>query len=219
MSDPVQEKIKSIREAANTAYYGDDGKKVKLFASFPESLKNRFNVSIILEKSESLTKDLSWEMEYARVQALMAGVDYPFHSTILECVWEGSGEDQPKVFKELKIEVSPLLKGWRLEALPFSKLVCDDGGSTLLMSPCIPLPVCELREELSILYVKHGLKPLPLDNIFHSTVQRLKDVPSNTPEALELHLTLIVRTSLREPIVMKGLYAGPVWDLLHTRPE
>lgn len=217
MTDIVREKIESIRKSGATAY--SEG-KVKLFTSFPEMLINRFNVSIVSSGKNYLMWQVYKETRKAGLESLFADLDYPLHSTVLECVWEGSEEDRGEAFGDLEKEVRIILGDIVTVSPVSSELVLDANGNLLLMGLEIPYLVLRFREKLNTEFVKCGFRTLPLDNMFHSTIQRLLDVPGNTPDALRRYAKFVGKPNRYEQPLTPSTYpyCGPVLDLLNTRP-
>ena len=229
------EKIASVREFGKKAY--EEG-SVKLFTSFPESLTNRFNVSLLgMFRSTPLLWQIHRITTRFGVETIMADLDFPLHSTVLEAVWEGPAEERESVFSKTKQAVEVLIADYAYVSLPrlleFSDLVLDGSGSLLLMSDTIPEDVIYFRSCLTSLYVEHGLKVLPLDNMLHSTLQRVKvfkDIPfcvdiypyDPVKVAREYYYGGVQKISKdmgRIQFSVTGRYVGPVLGLLNRRPR
>ena len=175
-SNPVLEKIRSIHVLGEAAYQAGT---VKLFTGFPDSLRNRFNVCVVIDGSE-LSEKICRAAESLGLEFILAGRNFPLHSTMLEGLWEGDLENRDVVFGRVLQEITPRLEEFPPPMPHYHRLVLDGSGNLLLLSTYVPGEVLRLREYLTEVYERQGLKPLPLDNLFHCTVMRFRDVSANT---------------------------------------
>ena len=213
------EKIASVRAGGEKAY--KEG-TVKVFIGFPENLKNRFNVSVFGKfPNDSILWRILKLSRKCGVVSILADLDFPLHCTVLEGLWEGSEEDRISLFERMSDEVGTLLNySSPFISLTFTDLVLDGGGNLLLMSDVIPERVLQLRSNLANLYNANGLKVLPLDNMLHSTLQRVKEFsdPMKYFGSGVLWLHPINPFVGGIDFLTLNYYVGPALDLLLRQP-
>lgn len=168
-------------------------KEVREFPGFSEDLRERFSAALIFnQESETLLKQrvVSRVKEIGERQGikfLLAGEDYPLHSTVLEGKMtasvvtgsEDSIEDRRIVTvretqndTELQEELS------RLAGMHVTyKYLLLDKGNVLLTATDIPPDVLAARTALNRIYSKYGIAAIPLENILHISIARMKEIP------------------------------------------
>lgn len=220
-SDPVLEKIKDLRMKGAQAY---ENGEVKLFHAFPLNTPDRFNVSIVIEGllGHQFARQVRDAARNLGLKFILAGTDYPLHSTMRDGLWEGTSiENRDLVFAAVQKEIGSGLSKFPPPRMEFTDLVLDASGNLLLMSKRMPDEVLRLRTYLDLVCGRHGLKPLPLDNMFHCTLLRLRDVPENAPDSLQAYRDEIVkigRDMAEVDFTDCHYYHGSAQTLLNTKP-
>ena len=222
-NDLVVEKITSIRQSGKKAY--EEG-TVKLFTGFSENLKSRFNLSALITQKMGcdLTRYIIGIDNSFQTDGYLPVLDFPIHTTILEAVWEAQEKDCAKLFAGMKKEALPIAKKAGITEVMFSDIVLDGGGSVLLMADHIPDNILELRYTLTELYKKRGLRVLPMENILHSTLLRIRKLPANVSNFCQEVECLPYPYGPKGPkpeggflFWVKKFYIGSAWDLLTIR--
>lgn len=161
---------------------------------WPESLKDRFNASIlfddaseqtvqdrILSRLETLEKQLG-------ISIYLAQRDFPLHSTVLEGVLENEKEAPVPQHEERRVSLfSDIRKGTPAADVEGTLMGTDieykylliDKGNILLTSAEIPQKVLDARGTLGTEYREKGLRPLPMTNILHCSLGRISGFPKS----------------------------------------
>ena len=220
---PVIEKYRGIAaggwKVARDSHY-------KEFTVFPESLKNRFNVSALFDPEsvarlkEQVTDFLLQLGLKHEVEYFLAGREFPPHTTIMEAnlpayllpardaKFSALGESLPD---------SPLVAALVGQKIVYNDLLVDGGGNVLLVARTIPSSVLAARSTLLQEYTQVGLQPLAMDNILHASIARPVKLPSSHTDHYRLRG---LRTEIRtNPVGLKvgRLHVGSAWDLLNSR--
>lgn len=183
--NPVLEKYRAIIHDGMQAYR--DG-SVKPFGGFI-GLENRYNISArFTPDSEKVLQ--SEVVEYLDgvgpaygLVGLFVGnkprTTFPFHSTVLEGRYNGVSEvEKDEIFRDVRkdprlLEVMGLVSG---TSIAFDHLLLAK-ESILVAASQIPASIQEAREILVEVYSVRGLEVLPMDNILHSTMVRILQIP------------------------------------------
>jgi hypothetical protein len=171
----------------------NDAENIKIFNGFSEDLKNRLNCAILFsdESNDQINQRIASNIEIIgkenEVGFILGGKDYPFHSTLLEGLFEGiQVSDREKIFKEI-IESGEFkeniqnLSGIQIQF----KYILIDKENVLLTSTDMPEEIERVRLELGHIYEKCGLKPIKMKNILHLSIARISKLPQNKEEALK----------------------------------
>jgi hypothetical protein len=150
------------------------------FTTFPETLKNRFIVALEFTpesindvEGRVFSKLRDVESNFG-IKFMLSGRDYPIHSTLMEGLFEGEDENsREEIFAKLQNE---LLFGLEGNQVQFDYVLLD-GSKLLLVAKSIPHTILEAREKLSEQYDTFGLKPLGMQNILHSSLARISQIP------------------------------------------
>jgi len=163
-------------------------------SGFPESLRDRMNASLlfdpdsediiratILDQVEQLEKQLG-------IEFIIAGRDYPIHSTLLEGLYErqpdknetDSDEARGRIFTSLERDksISEALNELIGRQLNYKYLLLDK-GNLLLTATEIPEDILKARDSLAEKYKAAGLKPLYMANILHLSLSRIAKLPED----------------------------------------
>lgn len=157
---------------------------IKEFTGFPESLDNRFNVSLLfIPDSEALFKQrvanpVAEIGNNLGIEFILAGRDFRTHTTLLEGLYEGldlAGRNE--IFKQLResqaVNAIQQLVGKKIEY----KYLLIDKGNLLLAAINIPDWVLTIRADLTKTYTSQGLKPLLMTDILHISTARITRLP------------------------------------------
>lgn len=176
-------KYAGIDRAGTAALYQEGS--IKEFPGFPESLNNRFNVSLLFtpdseaEFKRRVTDPLREIGNELGIEFYLASRDFRIHSTLLEGLYEGTdtNEGQNK-FERIKAnQTVQSLDNLVGKTLQYKYLLIDK-GNILLTAIDIPEWVLKARTDLSRVYSEQGLKPLNMTNILHISVGRMTQLPS-----------------------------------------
>jgi len=139
------------------------------------------------------------------IRFILAGRDFPIHSTILEGLYEKQNDRGEEESAEEKAQIFSSLKNDKLidqinsrligESLEYKYLLIDK-GNLMLTAIKIPENILDVREGLSKRYESAGLKPLPMTNILHMSLGRMTELPENEDErkeALKIYQQEIVK--------------------------
>lgn len=177
-------KYVGIDHAGTQALYQEGA--IKEFTGFPESLNNRFNVSLrftpdsealfrqkVADPVAAIGKDLG-------IEFFLASRDFHIHSTLLEGLYEGlDPTERERKFKQLRASqavdvVVRQLVGKKIEY----KYLLIDKGNLLLTAINIPDWVLTTRADLAKAYTSQGLKPLLMTDILHISTARITRLPT-----------------------------------------
>ncbi len=195
----------------------------KPFSSFPETLKQRYNVSLFpdmrsLELLESLVQQILVKAINGNGLSLYtAGDDYPFHVTLLE----GTSDSQQDLsLSDFAPKGYYQTSGMNADVVgtevAFSELVVD-GSNITLHAVNIPEIVIKSRRLLGDRYRQEGFTALPMTDIFHMTLGRITSemgAQARLNYAVEM---LNLRRVIREkPIIVNigSHYEGASWHLV-----
>ncbi len=182
-------------DGRNTAKQG----QLETFRGFPPSLANRMNVSLLFdEESQELVKrevmkPLDNIDHDTGINILLAGADYPIHTTVLEGEYEGNDTNERQaIFHNLQHSGSVDYASRNLTdlSLEFNHLLIDKKGGIILTAVCIPQEITDTRDRLTSLYQEHDLKVLPQHNILHITVGRVIGLPLDREESQNAQVRL-----------------------------
>lgn len=205
---------------------------VNEFDVIPEQLKNRFNISLSLEKnSEEILKKvvLSKIEELERqsdIKLFLAGRDFPIHITVLEgllknpSLYEKVLGERESVFNEIKDDekLRNELSRTLLENPIDFKYLLIDKGNIILTSIDIPQPLLEARESVSDRYTESNLKTLPMKNILHMTISRINKLPTNEKDLLlyEQEMLKLRHVISKNPLQLTpgGFYMDSTYNIL-----
>lgn len=202
---------------------------IQEFPGFPEGLKSRFSLLLrFTSGSEQEVKDrISGPIQDIGRQLgigfIIAGRDYPLHSTLLEGLYEGQDAVvRDKLFESLSKnpEIAKITNGLLGERLIYKYLLLDK-GNLLLAAIDIPAHLINFREELAELYRGSGLKPLPLDNLLHISLARMVQLPEENRQSkfniYRKQLTQLRHDISSNPLSLEvvSLSASSAFDLLH----
>lgn len=176
-------KYAGIDRAGTAALYQEGA--IQEFPGFPESLNNRFNVSLrFTPDSENAFRErvgdqIATTGNELGVGFILAGQDFTLHSTLLEGLYEGTdlAERQHKfaqILASRTVQGSLHLVGRKIEY----KYLLIDKGNLLLTAIKIPEWVLTARGELADAYTSQGLKPLFITDILHISAARITSLPS-----------------------------------------
>ena len=109
-----------------------------------------------------------------------------------------------------------LTKSWEIT---FNAVLVDK-GPVLLAATEIPQEILDMRSELTEIYDRAHVKPLPLDNLLHMTLTRMT-MPvdqSKSDEYIE-RIEDIHRRVIENPLqlLVKGIFRGHAFDMLQGR--
>lgn len=202
---------------------------IQEFPGFPESLKSRFSLVLrFTSGSEQEIKDrISGPIqdigEQLKIGFIIAGRDYPLHSTVLEGLYESQDfVSRDKLFESLSEspEIAKITSDLLGKKLIYKYLLLDK-GNLLLTAIDIPAHLINLREELASLYKQKGLKPLSLDNLLHISLARMVNLSEEDKQS-KFNIYRKQMTRLRHDISTKPLSlkiesvsALSAFDLLH----
>lgn len=218
-----------IDHAGTQALYQKGG--ISEFAGFPESLRDRLNVALkFTTESETLLRERVIEPllligNGLGIEFILAGRDFPYHSTLLEGLYEGKDptKRQQKFKAATNTEEIKRLKDLAGMRIAYKYLLIDK-GNLLLTAIDIPDWVINTRSGLAVVYQNHGLKPLPLENILHISVARITRLPTED-RSVKLREYKIKVSQLRHqispnPIVLEVGHVSvmPSLDLLTSKP-
>ncbi|HEY4498885.1 MAG TPA: hypothetical protein VJH94_02355, partial [Candidatus Paceibacterota bacterium] len=167
MSNPVLEKANRIHEAGLIAV--ENGEVVGF--RWPGDLIQRFNCSVRFDDSVlnlfRVLQEVSDSALEGNVALLLAGVHYPLHCTLGEGLTsDGSVAPDEFIFDGGAHELIG-------EEWSFSELVVDK-GNLLLAASEIPNLVLTVRVSLEAFYTRMGLKPMPIKDLLHISLARIR---------------------------------------------
>ena len=207
--------------------------EIQKFEGFPENLKKRFNVSArftsdsekeFAERVVRPVKDIAAQLG---IDFIVAGEDFPLHSTMLEGLYQGADEaERQTLFSDLKDNISFQERLNALNGLevPYKYLLMDR-GNIILNSVEIPYSILEIREFLTKYYAEQKLKPLAMDNILHISAARMIKLPEEEREKsfteykgrmVELRHSI---SSTPLSLKMDHFYSGSTLQLLKSSSE
>lgn len=163
--------------------------------NFPESLKNRLNFSVCFNENsierldENLISKLRSLENYLGIKMIIAGRDFPLHSTILEGLFESKinepADDADKrknnIFSEIINDqefINNLIKKLSNQNIDFKYLLIDK-ETLILTADEIPEAILEIRKKLEEKYKDKKLKPLLMENILHMTISKITQLPDD----------------------------------------
>lgn len=203
--------------------------RIQEFPGFPESLKNRFGVVLRFtsDSEQEIKNRISDHIqdigEQFRIGFIIAGRDYPLHSTLLEGPYEGQDAvTRDNIFESLvgSSEIAKITDDLLGRKLDYKYLLLDK-GNVLLTAIDIPDYLINLREELAALYKGKNLKPAPLDNLLHISLARMVNLPEEDKQS-KFSIYRKQMTQLRHNIStdslsleIKSVQASSIFDLLH----
>lgn len=182
--NPILEKYSNITSSGLQAFHEGTVEPFKGFVG----LENRFNVSLKLGELTStadfnlLLDELDKIKHFSGAFFIRAGTEFynfPIHSTILEGLYEGTNSDERnEIFQVIKDDQ-------RIDevrsTLPANSVVFDhllpSKETILIAASKIPDSILNARNILTGLYTEHGLRPLAMDNILHSSMARMIQLP------------------------------------------
>lgn len=169
---------------------GKEGLKrgeINRFEGFGKNLRNRIITALefspesqrdvqrrVLDEVERIGRELG-------IEFFIAGKDFPMHSTVEEGLYEDNDEsERAAIFQDVKHDkkMEELCERKLTEPVVFKYLLIDK-GNVILTSVEIPEAIRKMREELAALYLRYGLKPLPMENILHITIGRMTEIPED----------------------------------------
>lgn len=217
----VVEKAKKIhREGLRALKSGN----VQLFPGLPNMLKSKENrffvgagiqledypnigIRMVLQEIERISYHLGV------FHIFQAGREFPLHFTIGE--GEYKGENKNNVFCLLKEKMEPWWPANIQQKNVFDTLVLDK-ANILLTASNIPHEIIEMRHKLNLIYERHGLVPLKIENLLHITLGRIdrweEDV-ANRRKQLNYYVKMM--SGLRDYIKINpiDIYASILWHL------
>jgi hypothetical protein len=202
--------------------------EIQRFEGFPGDLKNRFNVAAqfapasereFVERVTGPAKEIAAQLG---IDFMVAGEDFPIHSTMLEGLYQGDDDaERQKLFADLQKDAGFQDRINALNGLevPYKYLLMDK-GNVILNSVEIPDDILELRQFLTKYYAEKKLKPLAMDNILHISAARMVKLPEEEQEKsfAEYRRRMVeLRHSISsEPLSLKidHLHSGSTLQLL-----
>lgn len=176
-------KYVGIDRSGKAALYQE--RAIKEFTGFPESLNNRFNVSLrFAPDSEALfrqrvTNPIGTIGEGLGIEFFLASRDFHIHSTLLEGLYEGlDPAEREEKFKQLRVSqaIDVVVRHLVGKTIEYKYLLIDK-GNLLLTAINIPDWVLTTRADLTEAYTSQGLKPLLMTDILHISVARITRLP------------------------------------------
>lgn len=209
------------------------GRKALVNAEFKEfdysheEMKRRFNVSAQFEPSSAeefgrrITTVLEKNETDFGIKLLLAGRDFPLHTTLLEGRDESviSDDDREAIFSQVAPQAQSKTTSVVGQEIEFKYLLVDK-GNLILTSVDIPETVLHLRSGLAPVYSTGGLRPLPMTNILHITVGRIVKMPTaEKTDALKRYKDEMIKLRhdiSSSPLRMKigEIYTGSAYDFL-----
>ena len=196
---PIGQKYAKIDRAGREALKHEG--EIKKFEGFGEGIKRKFSTAFLfsVESEQELQSRILAPLEQigneAGINFYLAGRDFPIHSTVEEGLYQGSEESEMNaLFSRLSSDEQRVLA----EQMPARPLVYNyllmDKGNVILTATSIPDEIIELRRKLSDFYTKHGLKPLPINDLLHITIGRMTELPASSPkEQFERYRLAMIR--------------------------
>jgi hypothetical protein len=196
------------------------------FSYSPEEMQRRFNVAAQFEPaSEQLfNQRVTAALEQAErdfgIKFIIAGRDFPLHTTLLE--GKDAGDDlagREKKFGELSTDLGDTLRrSLTGQAIEFKYLLIDK-GNLILTSVQIPEEITAVRTSLDQSYQSHALNTLPMTNILHATVARMTQLPE-AKETLKQYRDAMIKLRhdiSADPLKLRvgDVYTGSTYDLLN----
>lgn len=208
-----------------------EGGQIKEFKGFPETLKDRFNVSLRFNETseavlrERIQKPFEIMEQNLGLKLFLFGRDFPAHTTVLEGFYEDPDKSERDNFFSLLRgypEVQEAIGRIKQLEIIYKYLLSDHLGNSLLTSVEIPDDIFEARDRFTEIYTDCALKPLGIANILHITLARISSLPKeNLPEKLkefETKLRKLRQDISREPLKLQvgDVFVGNAWDLIHS---
>jgi len=192
-------------------------------------MENRFNISLLPDEEsekvvgERLISEIEKTEKELGIKFLLAGRDFPLHSTVLEGKFERKEKDDSDlrertfgIAKE-RASQSGLLETLRGQEVTF-EYVLIDRGNILLTSVQIPEKILDAREQLATIYSGSNLKPLPMKNIQHISIGRINSLPKDGKKLGEYKKRMIaLRHKISsDPLVVRmgTVYVGDALRLI-----
>ncbi|MFZ1720664.1 MAG: hypothetical protein WAU28_04990 [Candidatus Moraniibacteriota bacterium] len=188
--NPIARKYASIDLSGRKALKNE---QVREFPGFSEDLRDRFSAALIFDKdSEALLKQkvVSRVKEIGGkygIKFLLAGEDYPLHSTVLEGKIEipavagdknSEEDDRISIIRETQNDTELQEELSKLAGIHITyKYLLLDKGSILLTGMDIPSEMLAARTALNKIYSKHDIAAIPLENILHISIARMEEIP------------------------------------------
>lgn len=220
--------IVNLRTAENLSSLEFKGYPANRFGIYLE-----FSPEAVDILNQRVVNPLATAAQELGVNFIWAGRNFPFHSTILEGEYKGKNpQEQANIFRELKVnsqleQVAQELGEIQTVGFQFVAGLDRAGAMVLGISPIPPL-VEQAREDAGSVYQNAGLSPRSMDNIFHSTVGRITQLPQADTEEIRKRLEdfseeirLCRREVFQNPLVLPvgKVVCSPVTDFLQQFPQ
>ncbi|MBI3442667.1 MAG: hypothetical protein HY007_02785 [Candidatus Sungbacteria bacterium] len=188
-----------------------------MFPSVPEELRMRLNTSIgfMNDSLAPVTLTLIFDNieQDTGVKFFLVGRDYPWHCTLQEGV-----AAEPDLFfdaegVELVRRIEQVLSA---TTIVYSQLLIDC-GNVLLNAAYVPDEIINARQQLSAYYEQRGIRPLPMEDILHCTLARIRTLPKRfRPKKYINHILEVREAILATPVDLniKRLFCGTAYQLL-----
>ncbi|OGG58845.1 hypothetical protein A2765_00490 [Candidatus Kaiserbacteria bacterium RIFCSPHIGHO2_01_FULL_56_24] len=202
--------------------------EIQDFIGYPEALKNRFCIALELsadsddEIRERVTSKVEAIAKESGIHMVIAGRNYPLHSTLLEGNFDGTDEAKRDGIFAALIQDPELQKVFdELKDLKIVyKYLLVDKGNILLTCSDIPEAFARARQRISEIYMAHGLKPLMIEHLAHISIARITRQPDVARlERLHEYKTMLIK--LRHEISSNpitadvgDIFKGPTHDFL-----
>ncbi len=189
--------------------------EIATFTGFGETLKDslitvmRFTSESVNEVKQRLLDPIKEIVEgEPGMEVVLAGRDYPLHSTVLDSNWAQAEEKRDQSFTAAIARVKgENLMGDLVGQEIIYRYVLVNGGNVLLTAIDIPATVIEARKILVRVLTTEGISPKPSDHILHCSVARISALPQDgQKEVLNRYAGKIrrLRTNIaREPLKLK----------------
>lgn len=225
--NPIAKKYASIDLAGREAI---NEQNIQEFLGFSEDLKRNFTgvMEFVLESQQVVQERILSRLETIGAECgidfLLAGRDYPLHSTILE---GRAGEDLDEQERNDTFVSIGETEGFKQAMTPLEgidleyKYLLIDKGNILLTAMDIPDEIIKARASLSALYADYGLAPRPLENILHISLARIVKLPKdgNTAVMLEKYKREMIKLRHAisvDPLVLEvsNISKGSTYEIL-----
>ncbi len=208
----------------------------KEFTGFTDALRNRMNASVSFTQgsdaqvSARIASIIAREGGELGMDFLLAGQDFPIHSTLLEGLIPDSDQPQREnVLNQAREGVNrlPQVTGVVGQSLVFDDLLVDGGGSVILVAKDIPTAIKDARAALANDYQTRGLGSVfsgttlhtAMNDILHISLARPRKIPAGVQEKYYDVLAKLGIEVGRNPLSLQiaQVFTGSAWDLLNPR--
>ena len=208
----------------------------KEFTGFTDALRNRMNASVSFTQgsdaqvSARIASIIAQRGGKLDMDFLLAGRDFPIHSTLLEGLIPDSDQSRREsVHNQTQETVArlPQVTGLVGQSLIFDDLLVDAGGNVILVAKDIPAKIKDARKALADDYQTRGLQPVfsgttlhtAMDDILHISLARPTKIPDDVHKTYyDILAELGVEVS-KNPLELQvaQVFTGSAWDLLNPR--